>query len=113
MMPTRDLRYKGSAAGVQMAKLQWCAAAHPGALPRTLVDCRPPYVEPLQLPELGRQHPSFMYRSGLAVPLNLRSLAIGLEIGAPEVRIDLHWLRRQRFTEDAGPPTPPGDESPG
>jgi tetratricopeptide (TPR) repeat protein len=31
-----------------------------------------------------------------AVPLNLTSIAIRLEIGAPEVRIDLHWLRRQR-----------------
>ncbi len=31
-----------------------------------------------------------------AVPLNLRSLALRLEIGAPEARIDLHWLGRQR-----------------
>jgi hypothetical protein len=29
-------------------------------------------------------------------PLNLRSLAIRLQIGAPEIRINLHWLRRQR-----------------
>ncbi len=28
--------------------------------------------------------------------LNLRSLATRLEIGVPEVRIDLRWLRRQR-----------------
>jgi tetratricopeptide (TPR) repeat protein len=33
---------------------------------------------------------------GAGVPLNLRSLAIRLEIGVPEVRIDLHWLGRQR-----------------
>ncbi len=31
-----------------------------------------------------------------ALPLNLRSLAIRLELRVPEVRIDLHWLRRQR-----------------
>lgn len=31
-----------------------------------------------------------------AVPLNLQSLAIRLEMGSPEARIDLHWLRRQR-----------------
>ena len=31
-----------------------------------------------------------------AVPLNLESLAIRLEIGSPDVRIDLYWLRRQR-----------------
>jgi tetratricopeptide (TPR) repeat protein len=31
-----------------------------------------------------------------AVRWNLRSLAIRLEIGVPQVRIDLHWLGRQR-----------------
>jgi tetratricopeptide (TPR) repeat protein len=31
-----------------------------------------------------------------AVPWNLRSLALRLEIGVPEVRIDFHWLGRQR-----------------
>jgi tetratricopeptide (TPR) repeat protein len=31
-----------------------------------------------------------------AVPLNLRSLSLRLELGVPQVRIDLHWLRRQR-----------------
>jgi tetratricopeptide (TPR) repeat protein len=31
-----------------------------------------------------------------AVPWNLRSLALRLEIGVPQVRIDLHWLGRQR-----------------
>jgi len=31
-----------------------------------------------------------------AVPWTLRSLALRLEIGVPEIRIDLHWLTRQR-----------------
>jgi tetratricopeptide (TPR) repeat protein len=31
-----------------------------------------------------------------AVPLNLRSLSIRLQIGIPEIRIDLQWLNRQR-----------------
>jgi hypothetical protein len=31
-----------------------------------------------------------------AIPLNLRSLTIRLQIGSPEVRIDLYWLGRQR-----------------
>jgi tetratricopeptide (TPR) repeat protein len=31
-----------------------------------------------------------------AAPWNLRSLSLGLEIGVPEVGIDLHWLGRQR-----------------
>lgn len=31
-----------------------------------------------------------------AVPWNLRSLALRMKIGIPEVRIDLHWLGRQR-----------------
>jgi tetratricopeptide (TPR) repeat protein len=31
-----------------------------------------------------------------AVPWNLRSLSIHRQIGVPEVRIDLHWLGRQR-----------------
>lgn len=31
-----------------------------------------------------------------AIPLNLRGLAIHLELGSPGVRINLHWLRRQR-----------------
>jgi tetratricopeptide (TPR) repeat protein len=29
------------------------------------------------------------------LPLNLRSLALRLELGVPQVAIDLHWLRRQ------------------
>ena len=32
-----------------------------------------------------------------AVPLTLRSLALRLEIGSPEVPTDLHWLSRQRL----------------
>ena len=31
-----------------------------------------------------------------AVALNLRSLALRLELRVPQVRIDLHWLGRQR-----------------
>jgi tetratricopeptide (TPR) repeat protein len=31
-----------------------------------------------------------------AVPLNLRSLGLRLELRVPQVRIDLHWLGRQR-----------------
>lgn len=31
-----------------------------------------------------------------AVQHNLRSLALRAALGVPEVRIDLHWLRRQR-----------------
>lgn len=31
-----------------------------------------------------------------AVPWNLRSLVLRLEIGVPDVRVDLHWLSRQR-----------------
>ncbi len=31
-----------------------------------------------------------------AVPLNLRGLAIHVEIGSPKTRIDLGWLGRQR-----------------
>jgi tetratricopeptide (TPR) repeat protein len=31
-----------------------------------------------------------------AVPLNLRSLRIRLQLQSPQVRIDLYWLRRQR-----------------
>jgi tetratricopeptide (TPR) repeat protein len=37
-------------------------------------------------------------RAADAVPLNLASLALRIEIGSPEVRIDLHWLGRQRET---------------
>jgi tetratricopeptide (TPR) repeat protein len=35
-------------------------------------------------------------RAEEAVPWNLRSLSISLQIGVPEVRIDLLWLGRQR-----------------
>ena len=31
-----------------------------------------------------------------AVPFNLRSLAIRLQIGSPQARTDIHWLNRQR-----------------
>jgi hypothetical protein len=31
-----------------------------------------------------------------AVPLQLRSLALHIELEAPEVRIDFYWLARQR-----------------
>ncbi|PYQ67852.1 MAG: hypothetical protein DMF53_01050 [Acidobacteria bacterium] len=37
-----------------------------------------------------REHPEE------AVPLNLRSLSIRLQIGSPDIRIDLDWLNRQR-----------------
>jgi hypothetical protein len=30
------------------------------------------------------------------VPFNLRSLAIRSELGIPDIRIDVHWLGRQR-----------------
>jgi tetratricopeptide (TPR) repeat protein len=41
-------------------------------------------------------------RAEEAVPWNLRSLTIRLEIGVPEVRIDLHWLGRQREAQGEG-----------
>jgi hypothetical protein len=31
-----------------------------------------------------------------AVPLTLQSLAIGLQLQSPKIRINLHWLRRQQ-----------------
>jgi hypothetical protein len=37
-----------------------------------------------------------MGRSAEAVPYNLASLAIRVEIGSPEARINVHWLGRQR-----------------
>jgi hypothetical protein len=35
-------------------------------------------------------------RAAEAIPLNLRSLLLRLEIKSPQAAIDLHWLSRQR-----------------
>jgi tetratricopeptide (TPR) repeat protein len=37
-----------------------------------------------------------------AVPLHLRSLEIQLQIGSPEIRVNLLWLRRQRDLLEEG-----------